>query len=80
MERNYVTVTLCIPIDRRNRQKEGRIKADAIDAEALDSFEKQAHGHGRLNEKSLLYFGCDFSGRYNFETKSLKLLPLGVTF
>jgi len=24
------------------------------------------HGHRRENEKSLLYFGCDFSGWYNF--------------
>ena len=41
-------------------------KAGAIDAAALGPFKKQAHGHGRENEKSLLYFGCDFSGRYNF--------------
>jgi len=28
---------------------------------------KQAHGHRRENEKSLLYFGCGFSGGwYNF--------------
>ena len=38
----------------------------AIDAAALGPFKKQALGHGRDNEKSLLYFGCDFSGWYNF--------------
>ena len=27
---------------------------------------KQAHGHGRENEKSLVCFGCDFSGSYSF--------------
>ena len=44
-----------------------RIMVGAIDAEALGPFKKQAHGHGRENEKSLLYLGCDFSGLYNFE-------------
>jgi len=43
-----------------------RIKAGAIDAAALGPFKKQAHGHGRENEKSLLYFGCDFFVWYNF--------------
>jgi len=43
-----------------------RIEVGAIDAAALGPFEKQAHGHGRENEKSLLCFGCDFSGWYNF--------------
>jgi len=38
----------------------------AIDAAALGPFKKQAHGHGREKEKSSLYFGCDFSGWYNF--------------
>ena len=38
----------------------------AIDAAALGPFKKQAHGHGRESEKSLLYFSCDFSGWYNF--------------
>ena len=38
----------------------------AIDAAALGPFKKQTHGHGRESEKSLLYFGCDFSGWYNF--------------
>jgi len=28
--------------------------------------QETAHGHGRDNEKSLLYFGCDFTGWYNF--------------
>ena len=39
----------------------------AIDTAALGPSKKQAHhGHGRENEKSLLYFGCDFSGWYSF--------------
>ena len=39
----------------------------AIDAAALGPFKKQAHhGHGRENEKSLLYFACGYSGWYNF--------------
>ena len=38
----------------------------AIDAAALGPFKKLAHGHGRENEKSLLYFGRDLSGWYNF--------------
>jgi len=38
----------------------------AIDAAALGPFKKWARGHGRENEKTLLYFGCDFSGWYNF--------------
>jgi len=38
------------------------MKLGAIDAAALGPFKKQAHGHRRENEKSLLYFGCDFSG------------------
>jgi len=42
-----------------------RMKLGAIDAAALGTFKKQAHGHGREHEKSLLYFGCDFSGWYN---------------
>jgi len=45
------------------------IKVGAIDAAALGAFEKQAHGHGREDEKkitNLLYFGCDFSDWYNF--------------
>jgi len=58
----------------------------AVDAAALGPVEKYAHGHGPENEKSLLNFGCDFSGWYNFVpfrligTKSLKLLPLDVIF
>jgi len=43
-----------------------QIKVGAIDAAALGPFKKQAHGHGRENEKSLLYFVCDFSGWYDF--------------
>jgi len=38
----------------------------AIDAAALGPLKKQAHGHGRESEKSLLCFGCDFCGRYKF--------------
>jgi len=41
-----------------------RIKVGAIDAAALGPFQKQAHDHGQ--EKSILYFGCDFSTWYNF--------------
>ena len=42
-----------------------RMKLGAVDAAASGTFKKQAHGHGRENEKSLLCFGCDFSGWYN---------------
>jgi len=42
-----------------------RIKVGAIDAAALGPSQKYAHGHGR-EKKSLFYFGCDFSGWYNF--------------
>jgi len=42
------------------------MKVGAIDAAALGPFKKQAQGHGRENEKSHLYFGCDFAGWYNF--------------
>ena len=38
----------------------------AIDAAALRPVKKQAHGHGRENEKSLLHFACDFSGWHTF--------------
>jgi len=38
----------------------------AVDAAELGTFKKQAHGHGRDNEESLLYFGCDSSGWHNF--------------
>jgi len=38
----------------------------AIDAAALGPFKKQAHGHGPEKEKSSVYFGCNFSGCYNF--------------
>ena len=47
----------------------------AIDAAALGPFKKQALGHGRENEKSFLYFGCDFSGWYNFG----KIIEIVVT-
>ena len=56
-----------------------RIKVGAIDATALGPFKKQAHGHGRENEKSLLYFGCDFSGRYTFG-KNIKIVATDVIF
>jgi len=43
-----------------------RMKLGAVDAAALGTFKKQVHGRrGRENKKSLLYFGCDFSGLYN---------------
>jgi len=48
----------------------------AIDAAALRPFKKQAHGHGRENEKSLLYFGCDFSGWCIFG-KTIKTVATG---
>jgi len=47
--------------------------AGAIDTAALSPLKKQAHGHGRENEKSLLYFGCDFSGWYDFG-KNIKIV------
>jgi len=50
-----------------------------IGAAALGAFKKQARGHGRENEKSLLYFRCDFSGGTN-SGKLLKLLPPDVIF
>jgi len=46
----------------------------AIDAAALGPFKKQAHGRG--NEKSLLCFGCDFSGWYSFG-KIIKIVATG---
>jgi len=51
---------------------------DAVDAAAFGPFKKYAHGHGRYNDKSLICFGCDFSGWCNFGKKSLKLLPPDV--
>jgi len=42
------------------------MKLGAIDAAVLGPFKKQAHGHGRENETSLLYFGCDLTGWYSF--------------
>jgi len=42
------------------------MKVDAIDPAALGPSKKLVHGHGREHEKSLLSFGCDFSGWYNF--------------
>jgi len=39
---------------------------------ALRPFKKYVHGHGRENEKSTLYFGCDFSSWYNFGEKIIK--------
>jgi len=56
----------------------GRIEAGAVDAAALDPFKKYRpmHGHGRENEKSLLGFGCDFSGWYDFG-KAIKTVATG---
>jgi len=48
----------------------------AIDAAALGPCKKSAHGHGRENEKSLLYFGCDFSGWHDFG-KIIKIVAAG---
>ena len=56
-----------------------RIKVGAIDAAALGPFKKQAHGHGRENEKSLLCFGCNFLVG-TISRKSFKLLPPDVIF
>jgi len=44
------------------------MKVGAIDAAALGPF-----------KKNLLYFGCDFSGWYNFE-KVIKLVATDVIF
>ena len=52
--------------DMKMQEVQCWIKVGAIDAAALCPFKKQAHGHGRENEKSLLYFGCGFSVWYNF--------------
>ena len=38
----------------------------AVDAAALGPFKIWANGHGRENEKNLLYFGCDSPVWYNF--------------
>jgi len=42
------------------------MKVDATGAAALGPFKKSTHDHGRESEKSLLCFGCDFSGWYSF--------------
>ena len=55
------------------------LRLGAIDAATLGPFEKQADGHERENDKSLLSFDCDFCGRYNFDI-SLKLLLPDVVF
>jgi len=51
------------------------IKVGATDATALGQFKKQAHSHGREKERTSLYFGCDFSGCYNFG----KIIKMVVT-
>jgi len=58
-----------------------RITLGGIDAAVLGPSKKQAHGH-RREKKSNQYFGCDFSGWYNFGGggESLKLLPPDVIF
>ena len=43
-----------------------RVKVGAIDTAARGTFKKEAHGLRREDEKSLLYFGCEYSGWYNF--------------
>ena len=61
--------------DALTRHTQCRIKVGAIDVAALGPFKKYAHGHGRENEKSLLIFGCDFSGWYNFG-KTIKIVAI----
>jgi len=53
-----------------------RIKVGAIDATALGSPTQEIGPWTR--KRSLLCFGCDFSGWYNFG-KIIKLLPPDVT-
>ena len=62
------SVVCIIHIQPCSKVCENALKAVA-EVCAIDSaaFENQAHGHRRENEKSLFYFGCDFSGWYNFE-------------
>jgi len=52
---------------------------DAVDAAALGPFKKQATITDEKTKKSLLHFGCDSFGWYNFGI-SLKLLPPDATF
>ena len=55
-----------------------RIKVGAIDAAALGPFKKWARGHGREDEKSLLYILVVISLVGTISGKSLKLLRLDV--
>jgi len=57
-----------------------RMKVGAIDAAAFGPFKKQAHGHGRENEKSLLHILVAISLAGTISGKSLKLLPPDVVF
>ena len=56
------------------------MKVGAIDAAAFGPFRKQAHGHGRENEKSLLHILVAISLAGTISGKSLKLLPPDVVF
>jgi len=55
-----------------------RITVGAIDAAASGPFKKQAHGHGRENEKSLLCIFVVIALVGTISGKSLKLLPPDV--
>jgi len=57
-----------------------RSKLGAIDAAALRPFNKQAHGHARENEKSLLYISVVISLVGIISEKLLKSLPPDVVF
>ena len=50
------------------------MKLGATDAAAERPLEKQADGHGREYEKSLLCFGCDFSGGWYSFWKIIKIV------
>ena len=52
----------------------------AIGAAALGPLKKQARGHGRENEKSLLYILVVISMVGTISGKSFKLLPPDVIF
>ena len=65
--RIWVSVSAkCLRRTNVNFCNQCRIKVGAIDAVALSPFKIWANGHGRENEKNLLYFGCDSPVWYNF--------------
>jgi len=49
-----------------NAQSQCRIKVGAIDAAALGPCTQETGPRPRTRKKTLLYFGCYFSGWYNF--------------